>query len=239
MRYFLAFICLLFILAIAYEVIGLRPFREAGVAEEKGDFAEANRILRPVAERGSADAQFILGLNLASSPKHDDAEAALWYRKAAEQGHAYAAFYLGKAYRDGSGVKKDLAEAAAWFRRAAEEGNGPAQNELAGMYEHGTGGLPKDMTAAIALYTRAANQGVPGVHERLFKAYRDGDGVPRDYVEAYFRHHIRDISSFFPVQEDEETLKHLTPEQLSAVQKRIDGWRETRESWRAEILLPC
>ncbi len=70
----------------------------AGVAAYKqGDYATALRELRPLAEQGNTNAQFMLGLMYykGGGVPQDYAEAAKWYRKAAEQGNADAQYIHG------------------------------------------------------------------------------------------------------------------------------------------------
>ena len=84
------------------------------------------------AERGSADAQFTLGLKFATGkvPARDYTQAARWYLKAAEQGHALAQFNLGVMYAEGQGVPSDKAQSTQWFDRAAHLGDPAAQYRL-------------------------------------------------------------------------------------------------------------
>jgi TPR repeat protein len=87
-----------------------------------GDYATALRMWRPLADQGSAIAQFNLGLmyeNGQAVPR-DYAAAANWYRKAADQGNASAQANLGFMYANGEGVPRDYAAAASWYRKAAE-----------------------------------------------------------------------------------------------------------------------
>ena len=69
---------------------------------------------REAAERGDAQAQYLLGFMYASGEgvSGDDVEAVKWLRKAAEQGHAGAQYNLGVMYGNGDGVAEDDAEAA-------------------------------------------------------------------------------------------------------------------------------
>src|SRR5262245_17850115 len=100
------------------------PLDDAAAAIRKGDYAIAQQILRPLADKGDALAEFNLGQMYARGlgVQRDYTEAAAWLRKAADQGLAIAQLYLGLAYTDGDGVAQDDAEAAKWFRAAAERG---------------------------------------------------------------------------------------------------------------------
>ena len=76
------------------------PFEDGMAAVERGDYATALRLWRPLAEQGYARVQFNLGFMYAEGEgvPQDDAEAAKWYRLSAEQGHAGAQFNLGFMY---------------------------------------------------------------------------------------------------------------------------------------------
>ena len=68
------------------------PLEEGMAAYERGDFAIALRLFRPLAEQGHATGQFLLGgmYHQGFGVQQDYAEAEKWFRKAAEQGHADA-----------------------------------------------------------------------------------------------------------------------------------------------------
>jgi len=68
------------------------PFEDASDAYEREDYATAVRLLRPLAERGDAAAQFQLGVMYDNGigVRQNHAEAAKWYRLAAEQGNVAA-----------------------------------------------------------------------------------------------------------------------------------------------------
>ena len=76
------------------------------------------RIIRPLAAKGEAWAQFSLAdsyRNGEGVPKND-AEAVKWFRLAAAKGNAYAQSHLGVMYGNGKGVLQDYAEAVKWYR---------------------------------------------------------------------------------------------------------------------------
>jgi TPR repeat protein len=65
------------------------PFEDAAAAYRQGDYTRALRIIRPMARKGYARAQFKLGLIYVrgNGVPQDYGEALRWYRKAAEQGN--------------------------------------------------------------------------------------------------------------------------------------------------------
>ena len=108
------------------------PYEEGVAAYERGDYATALRLWRPLAEQGGAPAQYNLGLMYVEGRgvPQDNTEAVKWYRLAAEQGDAGAQYNLGVSYDIGEGVPQDYAEAAKWYRVAAEQEYAGAQNAL-------------------------------------------------------------------------------------------------------------
>ena len=108
------------------------PFDDAVAAHERGDYATAFRLWRPLADQGNASAQFNLGLmyDNGQGVTQNHAEAVKWYRLAADQGNASAQFNLGLMYAKGDGVPQNHAEAVKWYRLAADQGYAAAQNSL-------------------------------------------------------------------------------------------------------------
>ena len=94
-------------------------FEDAVDAHARGDYAKALRLIRPLANDGSATAQFNLGVMYLTGRgvQQDYSAAALWFRKAAEQNYARAQSNLGTLYRDGRGVAQDHPEAVCGFGR--------------------------------------------------------------------------------------------------------------------------
>lgn len=136
------------------------PFGDAYAAYLHRDYATALKLLGPLVDQGSADAQDLLAVMnfVGEGMPQNRAEAIRLYRLAAEQGNIHAQDALGFVYRDGVGVQQDYAEAAKWFRRAADQGNVDAQFNLGGMYELGNG-IPQDYVLAHMWFDLAASQG--------------------------------------------------------------------------------
>ncbi len=79
-------------------------------AFQKGDYATALRELRPLAEKGDAAAQAMLGLIYyqGKGVQQDYREALSWYFRAADRGDTSAQLALGSMYSQGQGVEQDL-----------------------------------------------------------------------------------------------------------------------------------
>src|SRR5215475_12719326 len=82
------------------------PFEDGIAAYQRGDFATALKLWRPLAEQGNAQAQNQVGdmYYNGTGVAQDYKEAARWYRLAAEQGYVYAQGLLGMTYDSGEGV---------------------------------------------------------------------------------------------------------------------------------------
>ena len=115
---------------LAFAMTCLAPFAwadfAAGVAAyQKQDYATALKEWQPLADGGSPDAQFNLGLLYLDGkgvPKSYD-EAAKWFQRAADQGQVEAQHNLGALYAMGEGVKKNNVQAYKWFSVCAAKGN--------------------------------------------------------------------------------------------------------------------
>ena len=83
------------------------PLEDADAASQRGDYATAMRLYRPLAEQGNAEAQNELGTlyEQGLGVPEDYAEAMKWYARAAEQGEAAAQNNLGATYESGKGVR--------------------------------------------------------------------------------------------------------------------------------------
>jgi uncharacterized protein len=99
------------------------PFEDGRAASNRGDYAAAIALVRPLAEGGDAKAQALLGFAYfkVHGVPQDDAEAAFWYRKAADQGYAWAQQNLGFEYGNGQGLPQDYILAHMWSNLAAAD----------------------------------------------------------------------------------------------------------------------
>ncbi len=125
-------------------------------AFDEQDFEKALAPLQQAAAKGSAEAQYRLGMmyRFAWGVDKDFVRARQFFEQAAAQEHAESQAELGKIHKDGRGTKRDLALAAKWFERASRNQQGIAQLNLARMYEKGRG-VPKDLAMAWSWYSMA------------------------------------------------------------------------------------
>ena len=104
-------------------------FEDSIAAYDRGDYATAVRLLRPLAEQGNAQAQNGLGAMYYNGKgvAQDFKEAVKWYRLAAVQGYASAQLNLGAMYYEGQGVVENFIRAYMWLSIAAAKGNANAE----------------------------------------------------------------------------------------------------------------
>ena len=143
---------------------------EAGVqAWQSGNYGEAIRQWRPLADRGDQDAQFNLGhaYRLGRGVPQNMNLAEQWYERAARGGHVEAqAMYGLILFQNGR-----RQEAMPFVQGAAERGDARAQ------YVFGTALFNGDIVArdwprAWAFMTRAAAQGLPYAQSQLAEMER-------------------------------------------------------------------
>jgi hypothetical protein len=185
-------------LAVALRIVQPAMTTEAAeAAYQKGNYQQALRIARPLAEQGDARAQFVLGriLSRGRGAPLDETEAARWFRRAADQGSAAAQFSLGNMYDEGRGVPQDYAEAAKWYRAAAEQGDPQAEYNLGLAYAKGEG-VPQDNISAHAWFNIAASR------------FPASDAGGRNLA----------------VSNREAVAKQMTPEEIAQAQRRSREW---------------
>ncbi|MYF18057.1 MAG: hypothetical protein F4215_11960, partial [Gemmatimonadetes bacterium] len=134
-------------------------YQDGRKAYNRGDYATALKELRPLAEQGHAEAQYLLGyMYYKGRGVGQDGEATVkWLRKAAEQGDVKAQYLLGYMYYKGQSIGQDSEEAQKWLRKAAEQGHAKAQFYLGEMY-YKVRTVGQDEEEAVKWVHKAAEQ---------------------------------------------------------------------------------
>jgi uncharacterized protein len=179
------------------------PLEDGQAAYQKGGYATALQIFRPLAEHGNASAQSHLGLMHAGGQgvAQDYAQAVAWYRKAADQGDADTQNNLGLAYDKGQGVAQDYAQTVAWYRKAADQGNAVAQYNLGVAYDKGKG-VAQDYVRAHMWFNLAASGA--------------SDAPDRDVM----------------VKKRDDVAAKMTPDQIAEAQRMAREWMQKDRSPR-------
>lgn len=120
--------------------------QDAQTAVARKDYAQALRLLEPLARKGDAQAQLQLGLlhYHGRGVPESDAKAFAWFEKAAKHGSAEGQYQLGHMYAYGlvrpSAKHIDPGRLAAqWYFEAARRGHAEAQYSLGILFLTGTG----------------------------------------------------------------------------------------------------
>jgi TPR repeat protein len=101
-------------------------------------------------------------------------------------------------------------EAIMWLRRAAEGGHVEAQWELANAYwGRSISYKPheRDFEEAVTWWERAAENGQPNSQWQLGTLYERGQGVPREYSQAYKWHELATMNLSAKSAEHDQLLK--------------------------------
>ena len=175
---------LLFTISIGVTAFG-GQYEDAKAAFIRGDYEEAYRLIKPLAEQGDADAQWNLGsmYALGQGVPQDYTKAVKWFRKAAEHGNAEAQSNLGFMYKIGRGVPQDDTEAVKWYRKAAEQGLADAQYNLGVMYAKGQG-VPQDYILAHMWFNLAVLRLPASEGEKREQAVKERDIVASKMTPA-------------------------------------------------------
>jgi hypothetical protein len=93
------------------------PFEDGVAAYDKGDFATALALWRPLAEQGDAAAAFNVAhlYEKGEGAARDETEASRWYLVAANKGDTDAELEVARRYEIGTGFEKDASAAARWY----------------------------------------------------------------------------------------------------------------------------
>ena len=144
--------------------VGLSPVwadkSDAIVAYQAGNYKEAARQFRPLAEAGDAEAQYYMGYmyEKGQGVAKDQAVMRKWYQRAADGGNAKAQYKVAVGYAFGlAGLPQSDEDAAKWLQQSAENGYKRAQKTLGRAYAEGRYGLPRDAKQADYWSKKAAS----------------------------------------------------------------------------------
>jgi TPR repeat protein len=161
-------------------------FAAAKRAYDASEFVDAARLVRPLAESGKANAQFLMGQMqfFGLGMERDDARAAQWYGMAAQAGNTEAQYRLGYLYATGQGVGYDTAAAERFWIAAASKRHRGAIVALADFYHEGLY-RKEDETLARRWLNRAAMTGDIESMYKLGRRLMTPEKVATDFRRAY------------------------------------------------------
>ncbi len=192
-----------------------------------GQVEEARR-LQQAAEKGDPVAQYQY------SGKFSNTEDKLpWLQRSAAGGYVPAQDDLGTMYYLGSDIQKNIDLAIHWLEKAAAKGHPLSQHRLGNILSRE---FQTRFHEAILWYRRSAEQGAILAQLRLASVYKNGDGVPKDFVIAYMWYNLAGSACsncpgrLFPdglssAKEDRDNLEELmSPEQIEKAQSLTRQW---------------
>ena len=152
-------------MALASLAIGAPPpacadKSDALAAYQSGNYKEAARQFRPLAENGDVEAAYYLGYmhEKGQGVAKDNERMRKWYQRAADAGHAKAQYKVAVGYAFGlGGLAQSDEDAAKWLQQSAENGYKRAQKTLGRAYAEGRYGLPRDAKQAEYWSKKAAS----------------------------------------------------------------------------------
>jgi TPR repeat protein len=99
--------------------------KDAEAAYDRGLYAEALHIARPLAEQGNSRAQYLLSLmyKLGRGVTPDRCESTIWADKAARQGHPGGQYSMAWAHFSGHGIPRNDEMAYRWALSAQRAGD--------------------------------------------------------------------------------------------------------------------
>jgi uncharacterized protein len=138
-------------------------------AYKEKDYATAFKTASPLAEKGNAEAQLLVGrMFLTGRGVSKDPDTAVkWFKAAAGQGNADAEFMLGSMYLL---PHSNVPEGLKWVRLAAEQGNQDAQLLLGKTYLDGVPELTRDPVQADMWMRLAADHNLQFYQNELAAA---------------------------------------------------------------------
>lgn len=147
----------------------------------------------------------------------------------ATAGDAVAQIAAGDGYAQAPGRAQDCKLAADWYAKAADQNNVAAELHLATLYRDGCKTLPRDMAQAARWYQKAAGQDDTDAQATLGSLYSMGQGVARDYNEAYF---WLALAARTPGAKQSQYAAnrqligtHLSTDEVEAARDRVESWR--------------
>ena len=161
-------------------------------AFDRGDFETIIKLATPLATKGDADMQWLVGLayDRDEYASCDPKRAVTWLGLAGEQGHEFAQLLLGEIYDDGrDGISPNYDLSVKWYERASRGGlcteNGSKLAQLLlGLKKLNADGAPRDIKGAVRSFKLSAEQGNLQSMGILSALYFDGDFLPQNFQES-------------------------------------------------------
>ena len=155
-----------------------------------GRYVDALEKLKPLARKGDARAQFLIGMVYSNAwidiGDNDTFMAEKWFSRAAENGHQTAQLMLGDLYAIDAHIPARLHRAIKWYRKANRNGHSEAGRKLAALYFKHRDVIAEDINTT-GLLIEAADNGDYKAAVLLAWGYKKGScGLPEDINRFYY-----------------------------------------------------
>ena len=213
---------------------GMAPaqFALGGLDDLHGKTAEALKWYRLAAAQGDAQAQSNVGqmYETGRGVKQSYADALAWYRRAAEQGLATAQYNLGVLYDNGHGVARDYRGGGEMVspRRGAKAT--PTRNTVSAFCTTTATACRATTPRPPKWFRLAADQGYAMAQNNLGTLYARGEGVPKDYVQAYMWFALSAAQdNALAVDNLKAAADELTPDEIAHAKDLAAQWKPKGE----------
>ena len=156
------------------------------IAYVNQEYLVALPFLEPLSEKNEPLAQLFVGRVFANgygTPQNCE-RGVTWLARAAQGGNAEAAFDLASFSEQGHCMPHSIIQALAWHEIAAANGDIRPPNAIGEIYL-GREGTEPDPQKMIFWFERSVMLFDPVAYYHLGEMYAIGEGVPKDYIEAY------------------------------------------------------
>jgi TPR repeat protein len=112
---------------------------------------------------------------------------------------------------------------------------------LAGPFEDGMNAYDRaDYSTALRMWRSLADQGNPAAQSNLALMYAKGQGVPKDYVQAYMWSTLSAARGHQEGTKNRDSIaKGMTQAQISEAQKRANDWKPAGQAATAPAPAPA
>lgn len=162
------------------EAMALWDVEQARAVIERENYETALELLRPHAEAGVLEAQFLMGFLYFTSAEGTKADSLAWLERAASRDHPGALYYFACSGDQYDFCPPEDERRRRLLVRSAELGYPDAQRDLGCSYATGDYGFPKDEALGRLWYGRAAEQGHTDAQYNYGLMLLHGEGGPAD-----------------------------------------------------------
>jgi len=199
--------------------------------------SKGNDYYLKAAKLGSDDAMYQLAFsyNDGVGVTQDYTKAAYWFEQAANKQNVSAMYNLGVSYLNGEGVETSCKKAMHWLEQAIEFDEHPRSFAKMGdiyyypEYKQRCGFKTTDYAQAFAFFEKAAMLDNVYAQYMVGYAYRNGHGIPSDFVKALAWFEIADENG------DEDAAKEIRDVKQYMSEEHIAKSEQYKESITDEI----